>query len=221
MTSTSPRQTVERVVRTALRLAHRRDLIERAGPGGLPGACFRLPELPGAWADARNDGLLHPVTGRERPVTFDRDAAAERTDVVLLHLGHRLVQMCLRLLRAELWAGATRAGKQRGLTGSPPASCPGTCCAPRRSSATSAWSSPARRAPGCTRRSSSPAAPSRPGKLIRAHRGRPARPGSAAAAEDSRRAGPRAADRAVADAGRPLSGFLGNRPAPAAAAWPS
>ncbi len=98
--------TVERVVRTGLLLAHRRDLIDAPTPPGALGRWFRLPELPGAWAAARNDGLLHPVTGRERPVTFDPDAAAGRTDVVLLHLGHQLVQMCLRLLRAELWAQA-------------------------------------------------------------------------------------------------------------------
>lgn len=98
--------TVERVVRTGLRLAHRRELREALVPPGATGAWFRLPELPGAWAAARNDGLLHPVTGAERPVTFDPNTAAGRTDVVLLHLGHRLVQMCLRLLRAELWAQA-------------------------------------------------------------------------------------------------------------------
>ncbi|MEH0821780.1 MULTISPECIES: DISARM system SNF2-like helicase DrmD [unclassified Micromonospora] len=98
--------TVERVVRTGLRLAHRRDLVDAATPAGASGPWFRLPELPGAWAAARNDGLLHPVTGRERPITFDPDAAVGRTDVVLLHLGHQLVQMCLRLLRAELWAQA-------------------------------------------------------------------------------------------------------------------
>ncbi|MFV2127471.1 DISARM system SNF2-like helicase DrmD [Micromonospora sp. LOL_013] len=96
--------TVERVVRTALRLAHRRDLIVAPTPADATGTWFRLPELPGAWATARTDGLLHPVTGRERPVTFDPDAAKGRTDVVLLHLGHRLVGMCLRLLRAELWS---------------------------------------------------------------------------------------------------------------------
>jgi superfamily II DNA or RNA helicase len=106
--------TVERVVRTALRLAHHKDLSDAPPPDSFPGRCFWLPDLPGAWAQARNDGLYHPVTGLERPVTFDRDAAAERTDVVLLHLGHRLVQMCLRLLRAELWSGATAAaGSQR------------------------------------------------------------------------------------------------------------
>ncbi|MEH1014225.1 DISARM system SNF2-like helicase DrmD [Micromonospora sp. CPCC 206060] len=105
--------TVERVVRTALRLAHRRDLIDAPTPPGATGTWFRLPELPGAWAAARNDGLLHPITGRERPVTFDPDAAAGRTDVVLLHLGHQLVGMCLRLLRAELWARAGAPGDGR------------------------------------------------------------------------------------------------------------
>ncbi|MFC6080451.1 DISARM system SNF2-like helicase DrmD [Sphaerisporangium aureirubrum] len=99
--------TVERVVRTALRLAHRKDLIPAEAPDGVPALCFRLPELPGAWAQARNDGLLHPLTGEERPVTFDTDAVKGRTDVVLLHLGSRLVQMCMRLLRAELWANAS------------------------------------------------------------------------------------------------------------------
>ena len=109
-------QTVERVVRTALRLVHHKDLIDAVPPKGFRAACFRLPDLPGAWGDARNDGLFNPVTGQERPVTFDHDAAADRSDVVLLHLGHRLVQMCLRLLRAELWSGATAIGEKRRLS---------------------------------------------------------------------------------------------------------
>jgi len=100
-------ETLERVVRTGLRLAHNKDLLDAAPPPGFTGRCFRLPELTGAWAQARNDGLRHPVTGAERPITFDEVAARGRTDVVLVHLGHRLVQMYLRLLRAELWAGAT------------------------------------------------------------------------------------------------------------------
>jgi superfamily II DNA or RNA helicase len=109
-------QTVERVVRTALRIAHHKDLTDAPAPSGFRGQCFRLPELPGAWGEARNDGLYHPVTGKQRPITFDHDAAADRTDVVLLHLGHRLVQMCLRLLRAELWSDATGTGEQRRLS---------------------------------------------------------------------------------------------------------
>jgi superfamily II DNA or RNA helicase len=99
-------ETIEQVVRTALKLAHRKDLLPTTAPAGFEAPVFRLPELPGTWAVARNTGLRHPVTDKERPVTFDQDAAADRTDVVLLHLGHRLVEMCLRLLRAELWAQA-------------------------------------------------------------------------------------------------------------------
>jgi superfamily II DNA or RNA helicase len=107
-------ETVERVVRTALQLAHRKDLLRVPDPQPNGTArCFRLPELPGAWAHARNEGLRHPLTGAERPVVFDELAARGRTDVVLLHLGHRLVQMCLRLLRAELWSGGREARLSR------------------------------------------------------------------------------------------------------------
>ncbi|MBR7824680.1 DISARM system SNF2-like helicase DrmD [Actinospica sp. MGRD01-02] len=107
-------ETLEHVVRTALRLAHGRDLTEVAPPKGFDGRCFTLPELPGAWAAARNDGLRHPVTGKERPVTFDDERVTSKTNnVVLLHLGHRLVQMCLRLLRAELWKGGDGARLSR------------------------------------------------------------------------------------------------------------
>ncbi|HEY3261133.1 MAG TPA: DISARM system SNF2-like helicase DrmD, partial [Pseudonocardiaceae bacterium] len=103
-------ETVRRMVSTALRLAHNQDLHPAPAPAGFPDQVYRLPQLPGAWAAARNDGLHHPVTGVERPVTFDQEAAGDRTDVVLLHLGHRLVQMCMRLLRAELWAQARTGG---------------------------------------------------------------------------------------------------------------
>ena len=64
---------------------------------------YRLPHLVGSWAPCC-DGLEHPHTRVRRPVVFDDDLAAGRDDVVLVHLGHRLVQMCLRLLRAEVWA---------------------------------------------------------------------------------------------------------------------
>ncbi|MFO1803038.1 hypothetical protein QOT96_08975 [Pseudomonas aeruginosa] len=37
-------------------------------------------------------------------MTFDHEVANGRDDLVLIHLNHRLVQMCLRLLRAEVWA---------------------------------------------------------------------------------------------------------------------
>jgi len=64
----------------------------------VPDAAFQ-----GTWARC-TEGLAHPHTGVRRPITFDHGVAQGRDDVVLAHLGHRLVQMCLRLLRAEVWA---------------------------------------------------------------------------------------------------------------------
>ena len=101
-------ETLELVVRTGLELAHRKDLIDAEPPEGITAKCFRLPELAGAWASARNAGLAHPVTGVERLVTFDPDAVVGRNDLVLLHLKHRLVDLCLTLLREELWSQGSR-----------------------------------------------------------------------------------------------------------------
>jgi len=62
-----------------------------------------MPPLSGSWARCL-EGLRHPHTQQIRPITFDHAIASGRDDVVLVHLNHRLVQMCLRLLRAEVWA---------------------------------------------------------------------------------------------------------------------
>jgi hypothetical protein len=99
---------VERVVRTALALAHQPDLVSATvqREGGAVQA-FQLPRLTGSWARA-TEGLAHPVTHKERPVTFDHAVAAGHDDVVLAHLGHRLVAQALWLLRAEVWAAGTR-----------------------------------------------------------------------------------------------------------------
>lgn len=67
------------------------------------GSIFLMPELIGTWAECTR-GLNHPFTGKTRPITFDHKVARGRDDVVLVHLNHRLVQMCLRLLRAQVWA---------------------------------------------------------------------------------------------------------------------
>jgi superfamily II DNA or RNA helicase len=64
---------------------------------------FHLPVLTGSWALCA-DGLAHPHTKKIRPIVFDRSLAVGRDDVVVCHLNHRLVQMCLRLLRAEVWS---------------------------------------------------------------------------------------------------------------------
>lgn len=67
------------------------------------GTVFEMPPLTGSWARCL-EGLRHPYTGKLRPITFDHDVAENRDDVVLVHMNHRLVQMCLRLMRAEVWA---------------------------------------------------------------------------------------------------------------------
>lgn len=71
---------------------------------GVPnGMVFKMPTLTGSWARCL-EGLRHPHTQQQRPITFDHDVVRNRDDVVLVHLNHRLVQMCLQLLRAEVWA---------------------------------------------------------------------------------------------------------------------
>ena len=71
--------------------------------GAPSGTVFEMPALSGSWARC-TEGLPHPHTGVIRPITFDHEVAKGRDDVVLGHLNHRLVQMCLRLMRAEVWA---------------------------------------------------------------------------------------------------------------------
>ena len=96
-------ENVERVVRTALGLANQPDLAETTvDRTGDPVRALTLPRLTGSWARA-SEGLNHPVTGHVRPVTFDHKVASGHDDVVLTHLGHRLVQQSLWLLRAEIW----------------------------------------------------------------------------------------------------------------------
>lgn len=94
---------IERTVRTALRLADKPDLEPISLENAPDGKVFRMPPLSGSWSRCA-EGLEHPYTQKTRPVTFDHDVAKGRDDVVLVHLNHRLVQMSLRLLRAEIWA---------------------------------------------------------------------------------------------------------------------
>jgi SNF2 family DNA or RNA helicase len=104
---------IQTVVETGLALAGQPSLIptELDGvwpdPRGVRHECpvFHVPALKGAWARC-TVGLPHPHTREPRPVCFDHAIADGRDDVVLAHLNHRLVQMCLRLLRAEIWATA-------------------------------------------------------------------------------------------------------------------
>ena len=90
-------------VKTGLALAEKPPLKLVQLEGAPTGAVFEMPVLTGSWARCM-EGLRHPHTKKLRPVTFDHDVAKNRDDVVLVHLNHRLVQMCLRLMRAEIWA---------------------------------------------------------------------------------------------------------------------
>ena len=91
-------------VKTALALEGQPALIPADFTGAPAGSIFRMPPMSGSWAKCA-EGLEDPyLTGRIRPITFDHSVAKGRDDVVLVHLNHRLVQMCLRLLRAEVWA---------------------------------------------------------------------------------------------------------------------
>lgn len=97
---------VENIVHIALALGSQPPL----APINLPAKdrspslrAWHLPALTGAWRDCLT-GLAHPHSGTIRPITFNATDVEGRDDVVLAHLGHRLVQMCLRLLRAEVWS---------------------------------------------------------------------------------------------------------------------
>ncbi|MCT7964237.1 DISARM system SNF2-like helicase DrmD [Laspinema sp. D1] len=102
-------ENIEAVVKIGLEIAKQPPLIPvrsdsfRMTPEGVTTKLYDLPALSGSWATC-SAGLAHPHTGEIRPITFDPDVTRGRDDVVLVHLNHRLVQMCLRLLRAEVWS---------------------------------------------------------------------------------------------------------------------
>lgn len=103
---------VQHVVQTALKLAGQPPLRPAEVEGIELGRAFHLPPLSGSWA-ACSEGLAHPHTGEVRPIVFDHDLVKGRDDVVLAHLNHRLVQMSLRLLRAEIWSPQGRQSLHR------------------------------------------------------------------------------------------------------------
>jgi len=118
-------ENVQSVVEIGLQLANQPPLQPATLPGQWPDPTgqrthcpvFHLPPLQGSWALC-TEGLNHPHTGERRPIVFDRTLARRRDDVVLAHLNHRLVQMCLRLLRAQIWNDSQtggRLGQQQGL----------------------------------------------------------------------------------------------------------
>ena len=101
---------VERVVQTALELARQPALkpatLVRDPDPDFGASVFEVPALNRSWALAAAD-VVDPLTGDQLPITFDHAVAAGSDDVVLAHLGHRLVAQSLRLLRAEIWSSGS------------------------------------------------------------------------------------------------------------------
>ena len=102
---------VEAVVQIGLELAGQPPL-RPVTVAGMAGQAFYLPSLKASWAVCA-EGLEHPHTKEIRPIVFDAELTRGRDDVVLAHLNHRLVQMCLRLLRSEVWAMGSRKSLHR------------------------------------------------------------------------------------------------------------
>ncbi|HUW12766.1 MAG TPA: DISARM system SNF2-like helicase DrmD, partial [Anaerolineae bacterium] len=113
-------ENIQDVVSVALDLAGQPGLIEAHVPGVWPDPTgrrekcpvFHVPQLRGSWARC-TEGLEHPHTHERRPIIFDHALLSGRDDVVLAHLNHRLVQMSLRLLRAEIWSAEGRRNLSR------------------------------------------------------------------------------------------------------------
>ncbi len=96
-------ENIEAVVQIGLSLAGQPPLRVANVAGIQTGQAFHLPALKASWAVCA-EGLEHPHTKEIRPLVFDPALVKGRDTVVLAHLNHRLVQMCLRLLRSEVWA---------------------------------------------------------------------------------------------------------------------
>lgn len=111
-------ESIQNAVQVALEVAGQPPLIPFSStpdrfPENLSGVeAFYLPALRGSWQECAI-GLRHPHSGEIRPIVFDHELAKGRDDVVLAHLNHRLVQMALRLLRAEVWSPQGRKGLHR------------------------------------------------------------------------------------------------------------
>jgi len=107
-------ENIKSVVDIGLDLAGKPPLRETTLDGIWPDPTGRRKECPvfhvpplgtDSWRYCA-EGLADPFeTKTIRPIVFDGNLVKHRHDVVLCHLNHRLVQMCLRLLRAEVWSG--------------------------------------------------------------------------------------------------------------------
>jgi superfamily II DNA or RNA helicase len=102
---------VKRLVDTALELDGEQPLKPAIDERKLAEGLYEVPALTKSWARATEElyeKLEHDnQEPRRRPITFDGRTAVGRHDIVLAHLGHPLVDMSARLLRAAVWSGHT------------------------------------------------------------------------------------------------------------------
>lgn len=98
-------EAVADVVHVGLALATQPPLEPVDVEGLPPHTAWRVPQLRGTWQSLL-EGLEDPHSRRIRPIVFDQTLVDRRSDVVLAHLNHPLVQRCLRLLRGNAWASA-------------------------------------------------------------------------------------------------------------------
>lgn len=106
-------ENIRSAVQVALEIAEQPKLQPVPADHALAGKAFYLPQgFRGSWMNC-TDGIAHPHTQEIRPIVFDHELVRGRDDVVLAHLNHRLVNMALRLLRAEVWTPEGRRGLYR------------------------------------------------------------------------------------------------------------
>lgn len=97
-----------RVVDAALELSQEPPLrVDPDDIGGDVPETFRVDHLSPRWAKACEGLESRLAPGVMRPITFDEDVAAERRDVVHVHLGHAIMQKSARLLRNSLFGSGS------------------------------------------------------------------------------------------------------------------
>lgn len=95
-------QNLIRVVETALELDHQQKLVEKIDHKS-GNVVFEVPKLTHGWSRAIQSLATRLDPGKPRYITFDPAVAEGRQDLVLVHLGHPLVQHAARILRLALW----------------------------------------------------------------------------------------------------------------------
>lgn len=91
-----------RVVKTALELDHQPPLRGK-NDSQSDSLVFEVPKLSLSWQSSLEALTTRLDPNVQRCISFDPKVAEGRQDLVLVHLGHPLVQHAARILRAALW----------------------------------------------------------------------------------------------------------------------